>query len=98
RTGIPVADVILLYRTNSSAARLYSLVVDPVHRGSGLAGQLLDAAEAAACNRGSKVIRLEVRPENRDARELYARRGYAEFGQIARFYEDGATALRLQKH
>src|SRR6266566_4157003 len=87
--GLPVADAVVLYRKNSSAARLYSLVVDPRHRGRGLGKRLLDAAEAAARRRGRRTMSLEVRPRNRDAHKLYQRCGYARSVTIEDFYEDG---------
>jgi ribosomal protein S18 acetylase RimI-like enzyme len=58
---------------------------------------LLAAAEAAARQHGSKVMRLEVAEDNARAIELYRASGYTPFGFIEGFYEDGRNALRLQK-
>jgi len=63
--GAPVADVVVLYRAGGRGARIYSLVVEPAHRGRGLAGLLLGAAELAALTRGCRRLSLEVRPDNR---------------------------------
>ena len=88
---------LVLFRTGSIMARLYSLAVDPQHRGRGLGSMLLAAAEQAAGGRGSCVIRLEVREDNAAAANLYRRHGYRKVKRISRFYEDGGAAFRLQK-
>src|ERR1043165_8800951 len=64
---------LVLFRTGSIMARLYSLAVDPQHRGRGLGSMLLAAAEQAAGGRGGCVIRLEVREDNAAAANLYRR-------------------------
>jgi len=92
-----VADAVVLYRRGSRHARLYSLVVEPEHRGCGLADALLAVTEAGARARGVESMRLEVRPDNRAAQALYARHRYAVCGEIAEFYEDGTAALKFEK-
>jgi [ribosomal protein S18]-alanine N-acetyltransferase len=87
----------LLRRRGSPAARLYSLVVDAASRGRGIAGLLLDDAEAIALAAGTAEIRLEVRADNAAARSLYRRSGYLEVDTRRGYYEDGADALRLRK-
>jgi len=88
---------LVLLRSGSHMARLYSLAVDPQHRGRGLGSMLLAAAEQAACGRGSGVIRLEVREDNAAAASLYRRHGYRKVKRISRYYQDGAGAVRLEK-
>ncbi|OGI53044.1 MAG: hypothetical protein A3B81_06855 [Candidatus Muproteobacteria bacterium RIFCSPHIGHO2_02_FULL_65_16] len=90
-------NAVVLFRARSRAARLYSLVVHPAHRGRGVAANLLAAAEAAARRRGCESMRLEVRPDNARALGLYERRGYAVLGAVADFYEDRTPALRMHK-
>jgi len=87
---------LVLFRSGSDMARLYSLAVDPQHRGHGSGSMLLAAAEGAARSRGCRVMRLEVREDNAAAR-LYHRHGYRKVKRIARYYEDGSAAFRLQK-
>jgi len=60
-------------------------------------GPLREAAEQAARARGASALRLEVREDNAPARGLYERQGYRPLARIADYYEDGATALRLEK-
>src|SRR5262245_27244316 len=62
---------VVMFRSGSRVARLYSLAVDPEFRGLGR--QLLAAAERRAARAGSRVIRLEVRDDNTRAINLYMR-------------------------
>jgi ribosomal protein S18 acetylase RimI-like enzyme len=95
--GAVVGDAVVTYRRGFHGARLYSLVTDPAHRGRGVASALLDAAEAAAVERGCVSMRLEVRVDNDAAIALYERRGYEVVGVTDDFYEDGSDALRMRK-
>jgi hypothetical protein len=72
------------------------MAVAPEDQGQGLGRVLLDAAEAAALDRGAAVMRLEVHPLNLAAIALYRRAGYLEFGVYRGFYEDESDALRMQ--
>lgn len=88
---------LVFYRSNSTHARLYSIVVDKPFRGYGLARQLLARVEADARRRGCRSMRLEVSPKNKPAIGLYEALGYKRFGFYEEFYEDGGDALRLEK-
>jgi ribosomal protein S18 acetylase RimI-like enzyme len=90
-------NVIVLYRRNTSHARLYSLIVDPQHQQQGIARALMQAAEDAARNKGCNFMNLELRPDNEAALRLYERSGYKMIKREEAFYEDGSTALRMQK-
>lgn len=91
-------NAVVLYRRGTEIARLYSLVVHPDHRRRGIAGMLLQIAEAAAAARGCRAMRLEVRPDNLSAFRFYRNAGYRVNGKIEDFYEDGSVALRMGKH
>jgi ribosomal protein S18 acetylase RimI-like enzyme len=88
---------IVLFRPRALAARLYSLAVAPALGGRGVAGMLLEAAEAAALGRGCRLIRLEVHVANHAALARYRKSGYREFGRLRKYYEDGGDALRFEK-
>jgi len=88
---------LVLFREGSSRARLYSTAVAPTRRGQGLGRALLKSAEAAAARRGAAWMRLEVRPDNAAAIDLYRSAGYRPFGRYAAYYEDEADALRMEK-
>ena len=89
--------VLVLFHAGTSLARLYSIALDPQARGQGLATTLLQAAEAAAAERGCVDMRLEVRPDNAAAIALYERHGYRRFGTFDDYYEDHMEALRYEK-
>src|SRR5688572_18894211 len=57
--GAIAGYALLLFRADSTAARLYSLAVDPAARGRGIGSALIAAAEQAAQERGCASIRLE---------------------------------------
>jgi [ribosomal protein S18]-alanine N-acetyltransferase len=86
---------VVLFRAGSRVARLYSLAVEPDHRGLGR--ELLGAAEKEAASRGCSLLRLEVREDNARAINLYQRACYRRFGRKPDYYADGATALRFEK-
>ena len=70
---------------------LHLFVVDPEHRGEGIAPVLLDAADAAAREHGFSTLRLDVFDNNEPAVRLYARHGYEDRGVFTLHYEDGVV-------
>lgn len=90
-----LGNLVMLLRTGSRAARIYSVVVSPRARGLGLGHRLVDAAEREARVLGRNRLTLEVRADNDAARALYARRGYGVERELPEFYDDGADGLRL---
>jgi len=88
---------LLLFRTGTALARLYSFAVLEGLRGRGIAAQLLASAERDAYARDRIVLRLEVREDNAPARALYSRAGYRQHGRVSDYYADGMAALRMEK-
>jgi ribosomal protein S18 acetylase RimI-like enzyme len=88
---------LVLFRAGSAIARLYSLAVAPAFAGRGIGAALLAGAEAAATARGADRLRLEVRETNARAIDLYRGAGYRQFARCARYYQDGAPALRFER-
>ncbi len=88
---------LLLYRRGTLLARLYSLAVDPALRGRGIAQQLLAEGEQRARQRGCVFLRLEVREDNSAAIALYRRSGYRHFDRVGDYYDDGCSAIRMEK-
>lgn len=95
--GTPVGAAVLLFRTGSRVARLYTLSVTPDLRGKGIARQLLAAGEASAAEKACDRMRLEARESNRHAILLYERSGYRVIARISGYYPNGETAVRMEK-
>jgi len=95
--GAITGAAVVFFHARHRIARLYSIAVAPEARGAGIGEKLLAAAERNARRRGRERFRLEVRTDNAAARRLYERRGYRVFGTKARYYEDGADAVRYEK-
>jgi len=88
---------VILFRPNSSIARLYSIAVAPQSAGLGLGPALLAASEHAAVVRGRTTLRLEVHEKNHRAISRYRKAGYRQFGCHAAYYADEGDALRFEK-
>jgi [ribosomal protein S18]-alanine N-acetyltransferase len=88
---------VLLFRTGSRVARLYTLSVTPDLRGKGIARQLLAAGETAAAEKDCNRMRLEARESNQHAILLYERSGYRVIARVAGYYPNGETAVRMEK-
>lgn len=95
--GAVVGSLIMLTRSNSRSARIYSVVVAPQARGRRLGERMVRAAQAQARRMGLDAMSLEVRADNAAARALYAKLGYALVRELPAYYEDGADGLRLRK-
>ena len=89
--------VLLLFRSNSPVARLYSIATDPRHLKQGVAARLLRAAERLALDHGYTRQRLEIRADNAASLALFERHRYRRFGRHAGYYHDGMDAVRLEK-
>lgn len=80
-------------------AEVLNVAVDPVFRGKGLAGQMLDAVLIELGARGVRTAFLEVRESNSAARALYGSRGFTEIGRRVRYYrrpvEDALVMRRI---
>jgi len=78
-------------------AELQRIAVDPAHRRTGLASELLDAVVDAARAGGADRLLLEVREDNAGAIAFYAARDFVEVDRRRRYYRDGATAVVLRR-
>lgn len=97
RSSELIGSCLVLTRSDSNAARLYSIAISKSARGQGLGGKLLRKAETLARSRGSSSMRLEVAAGNTAAIKLYQKLGYRPFGRKSAYYEDGQDALRMSK-
>ena len=77
-----------LFDLGDGAAELKRMIVLPSARGQGVGAALLDAAEAAARQRGFTAIRMEVGIRNTEGQALYRRAGYRERGPFGMYRPD----------
>ena len=81
-------------RRSEGLAWIATLAVLPEFRGRGIGARLLEMCERAIpINR----IRLCVRPSNEVAIRLYERYGYTRVGEWTKYYQDGESALVMEK-
>ena len=88
---------LVIFRTGSRRARLYSIAVARSEMGQGIGVALLASAERVARRRRCAVISLEVQKRNLRAIRRYQRAGYQQVGRKLGFYEDGGDALVFEK-
>lgn len=81
-------------RRSEGIAWIATVAVLPEYRGRGIGSALLAACEAQI---PLSKIRLCVRPSNEVAIRLYERIGYTKVGEWARYYQDGESALVMEK-
>jgi ribosomal-protein-alanine acetyltransferase len=95
--GAIAGYALVLRRSGSEVARLYSIAVAEAARGRGIGAALLTDVERLMRAKGASALRLEVRADNTAAIGLYERHGYTRFAIYRQYYEDGADAFRYQR-
>ncbi|HBF08886.1 MAG TPA: ribosomal-protein-alanine acetyltransferase [Gammaproteobacteria bacterium] len=88
---------LVLFHRGTSLARIYSIAVHPDFKGQGLGTLMMEALESAAFEADNVFIRLEVSENNPVALQLYTNRGYKTTAQIPDYYENGDTAIRMER-
>ena len=86
-----------IMRYGDEAAHLNLLAVDPAHRRRGIARRLVTWLEETALTAGTFVIGLELRAENREARDFYRALGYCEVGRVPGYYQGVEAAIRMER-
>jgi ribosomal protein S18 acetylase RimI-like enzyme len=61
---------------------IHRLAVHPQHQGKGLAGKLMDFAEAYGLDHDYSSIRLDAFSRNRQVLQFYENRGYQKRGEV----------------
>lgn len=95
--GELVGSMVILFRSNSRSARVYSLAVSAVARGMGIGRRMMAKAEREARLRGCDRMRLEVRMDNIPAIRFYEKLGFIDTAVLPGYYEDGAHAFVMRK-
>lgn len=83
----------LLGRVAADEAEILSIGVVPAMRRRGVARRLIAAAAAEAAQSGARRLFLEVAADNRAARALYLREGFAQVGRRPSYYRRGAGRM-----
>lgn len=78
-------------------AELQRIAVDPGHRRTGVASDLLSAVVDLAKAGGADRLLLEVREDNAGAIAFYAARDFVEVDRRRRYYRDGTTAVVMRR-
>ena len=80
--GRYLGDPVPACYTEPGHAILAQLAVHPDQRGQGLAGRLMDTAEAWAAAQGYTHVALDTAEPALQLQQRYARRGYARIGDV----------------
>ena len=87
---------LVFLRSNSCAARLYSIAVLPHFRGQGVASSLLDHIIMRLPNWKRSVLTLEVKSSNSDAKSLYQSYGFVVSSTLGDYYGRGQDGIRMK--
>ena len=87
----------ILSRLAAGEAEILSIAIAPKQRGRGLARPLLDLNLRRLAGLGARTVFLEVDENNKPARALYRRAGFADVGRRNSYYQSGAAALVLRR-
>jgi ribosomal-protein-alanine N-acetyltransferase len=90
------AIAFLAARRCSNEAEILRVVVDPSHRGRGIASRLLSAALEQLAHEGIQDFYLEVREDNAAALSLYEKFSFRVLARRSRYYPDGCAALVMK--
>lgn len=85
-------------RFGGRALHIHDLAVAPAYRRQTVGSSLLSELMGVAGTQKVARIRLEVRVENEAARQFYQHHGFSVVRRVARYYEDGGAALRMERH
>jgi ribosomal protein S18 acetylase RimI-like enzyme len=97
RAGEVIGEGIALVRRQRRGAsgRIYSLAVDPNHRGHQTGRRLLQSMVHQLAQRGVHRIYLEVEQSNFSAIAIYKQTGFRSIGALPDYYRPGHDALHM---
>jgi ribosomal protein S18 acetylase RimI-like enzyme len=82
---------------NEPAIVVHRVAVDPGFQGKGVAGALMEQAEAVARERGIAVLRVDTNSENRATQRLFPKLGYTLAGETGFSFRPGLGFLCYEK-
>ena len=74
-----------------------NIAVHPEYRGQGLGRRLVESVIAEADQAGARLVTLEVRRENAEARGLYRKLGFVDAGVRRNYYGRGEDAIIMSR-
>ena len=79
---------------------MHTLVVDPAHEGHGLGHNFIHFYEERARSLGCLALRMDTNMRNVAAREMYAKMGFEDAGEVACSFNGipGVTLMCLEKY
>jgi ribosomal-protein-alanine N-acetyltransferase len=91
-----------LVQTSGLEQELHTFAVKPELRGRGIGRSMMDHMLGRARGRGVEYIYLQVRPSNKEAKELYKSLGFVGIGMRRNYYRDNfedalVMGLKLKK-
>jgi ribosomal protein S18 acetylase RimI-like enzyme len=86
----------MAHSLDPGVALLVAMWVDPGHRGTGLADQLVAAVGAWAASEDRRTVRLYVEEHNERARRCYQRLGFSLTGRRLFRERDGRWELEME--
>ncbi len=95
--GEVAAYLSVLTHKSHHSLRIYSIAVDPAHRGKKLGQALIDKAIAYARELRLPSLSLEVNTENSPALALYTCNGFEAVEILEDYYGKGENALKMIK-
>lgn len=92
-----IVGYIIFWIRYEDEGHIISLAVDKNYRRNRIGSQLVDMATDIFTRYGLKTIKLEVRAENKGARNFYKNLGFVEEKVITAYYENGDDGIIMSK-
>jgi len=80
-----------------STGHILAIGVGPEYRRRGIGSALMAEVIGRLREKGARLIRLEVRKSNLPAQMFYTELGFRKMEEIPYYYEDGETAIAMEK-
>lgn len=80
-----------------ATGHVLAIGIDPSYRRQQIGSALMERITNRLRAKGAKTIRLEVRKSNLGAQQFYLKLGFKEMGEIPYYYEDGETAVAMER-
>lgn len=91
------ASAVVFYKKGSSAARMYSIGVDPIFQKKGLGSALFEKIQEVAIKKGLKRIISEIRSDLPDYVKWYESKGFKVKKRLPQYYPDLVSGLKMEK-